>query len=100
MSGGFKYSIVVSNDYCACSILAKQAFHTRFFSNGGGSYFKEGLFLPYNFLVCIVVGLQNVNLLLQLAGNFANDFLAFVDDDGKPEYTTDLGRRTTYAFDI
>src|SRR5690606_26934990 len=100
MSGSFKYRVIVSDDHCAGTVLAKQTLYTSLFSNGRGRYLEQRLFLPYDFFIRIVIGFKDVNLFFKLAANLAHYFFAFVDHQGETEYTTDLGRRTAYAFYI
>src|SRR5690606_2115277 len=100
MSGGLKYGIIVSDDHCTRSVLPKESFNAGFFCNRGGGNFKQCLFLPYNFVIRVVIGLQDVDLLFQLAANLTYHLFTLVDYQRETEDATDLGRRTTYALDV
>src|SRR5580658_7730478 len=100
LAGRLEDGIVFPDDNGAGAVFAEESFDFYLLGDLVGRHLIEGHFLPDDLFVGVVVGLQNIDLLLQLAAEFADDLFGFVDHDGEAVDAFHFGGGSVETFDI
>src|SRR5580698_8774282 len=100
LAGRLEDGIVFPDDNGAGPVFAEEPFDFYLLGYLVGRHLIEGHFLPDDLFVGVEIGFENIDLLLQLAAEFADDLFGFVDHDGETVDTFHFGRGGVQAFDI